>query len=62
MGNKKNFLQLLKHKFYSLAMILIPAFIIFFIIAGLLILVPYFLPTEMLASWERKLFITQKIR
>ena len=51
----KEFLALLKRKFYSLLMILIPAFIIFLIIAGIVKLLPYFLPAEMLASWKSTL-------
>lgn len=51
----KEFLALLKRKFYSLIMILIPAFVIFLIIAGIVELLPYFLPTEMLASWKNTL-------
>ena len=49
---KREFLQLLKHKFYSLIMILIPAAVIFLIIAIILMLLPYFLPNEILESWK----------
>ncbi len=51
----KEFLQLLKRKFYTLMMILIPAFIIFLIIAGIVKLLPYFLPADLLASWKSTL-------
>ncbi len=51
----QDFWKLLRRKFYSLLMILIPTGIIFLILALILRLLPYFLPAEMLASWKETL-------
>ncbi|MBQ7562102.1 MAG: TVP38/TMEM64 family protein [Synergistaceae bacterium] len=45
----------MKRKFYSLIMILLPASVIFLIIAVILGLIPYFLPDEVLISWKNSI-------